>query len=258
MLSDRLFLRYQRQVCLSDVSEQGQVSLINSHVLVIGCGGLGCAATLYLAAAGVGHLVVVDDDLVEESNLQRQVAYRQTDLHHNKAEALMQQLKQLNDSINVRAVERRLADEQLGLEIMLADVVLDCSDNLLTRQQVNRICSQQKTPLISAAAIGWQGQFTVFDYLPESPCYRCLIPFDEMTQEGKCSDMGIIGPVVGVLGNYQALAAIQKLATGKFFVEPNHLHLFNGQTMQWKAIKIVRDSECKLCNVSQATTEVAS
>ncbi|KII78642.1 HesA/MoeB/ThiF family protein [Vibrio renipiscarius] len=254
MLPDSLFERYQRQIGLLEIGERGQESLIASHILVIGCGGLGSAATLYLAAAGVGRLVLVDDDVLEESNLQRQVAYRQTDLGKSKVAALTVQLQDLNSNVAVRTLNQRLSDEQLGLEIMLADLVLDCSDNLTTRQQVNRLCYQQNRPLVSAAAIGWQGQFSVFDYKDEAPCYRCLIPFDEMPQKSKCNDMGVVGPVVGTLGNYQALAAIQKLATGQFLVKPNHLHLFNGQSMEWQTIEIVHDRECHVCaNLREAT-----
>ncbi|EGU37335.1 adenylyltransferase [Vibrio ichthyoenteri ATCC 700023] len=256
MLSDQLFVRYQRQICLPELGEHGQESLLDAHVLVIGCGGLGSAATLYLAAAGIGRLVIVDDDVVEESNLQRQVAYRQSDLKLNKAQALSNQLRQLNPMIDVRALEYRLSDEQLNLEIMLADVVLDCSDNLVTRQQVNRLCYRQKTALISAAAIGWQGQFSLFDYQPGSPCYRCLIPFDEMSQSAKCSEQGIIGPVVGILGNYQALAAIQKLSSGQFMLEANTLHLFDGQTMQWQTINVVPDNHCQVCTSMTDLTKV--
>ncbi|RJX68855.1 HesA/MoeB/ThiF family protein [Vibrio sinensis] len=258
MLSESLFLRYQRQISLPEIGEQGQLSLIQSHVLIIGCGGLGTAASLYLAASGTGRLVLVDDDVVESSNLQRQVAYRQSDLKQNKARALIKQLEQLNPHIKLRSIDHRLSDEQLSLEVMLADVVLDCSDNLHTRQQINRICYFQKTPLISAAAIGWQGQFSVFDFAREAPCYRCLIPFDNTHQNTQCSDLGVVGPVVGTLGNYQALAAIQKLATGRFSVKANQLHIFNGETMQWQTVDIMRDSECKVCASVMNLTEVES
>lgn len=258
MLSDQLFLRYQRQVCLPDIGIQGQSNLMDSHVLVIGCGGLGSAATLYLAAAGVGRMVLVDDDVLEVSNLQRQIAYRESDLMQKKASALALELGNLNANVAVRILDKRLNDDQLSLEVMLADVVLDCSDNLETRQQINRICYLHKTALISAASIGWKGQFTVFDYAPNTPCYRCLIPFDEMKIETKCSEQGVVGPVVGTLGNYQALATIQKLTTGRFLVKSNQLHLFDGQTMQWQIINITRDSECKVCTSAIEVTEGAS
>ncbi len=251
MLNDKQFLRYQRQVSLPEVGENGQVQLGQSHVLVIGCGGLGSAVCLYLAAAGVGKLVIVDDDIVESSNLQRQVIYREQDLGTPKTSATAKQLLELNPMVQVRTINKRLESSQLSLEVMLADVVLDCSDNMPTRQLINQTCFEQNTPLVSAAAIGWQGQFAVFDHQESqqsAACYRCLYPFDELTQTQKCSESGVVGPVVGTMGNYQALAAIQKLATGKFHVKANELHLFDGLKMQWQKLAITKDSSCQVCS----------
>ncbi|MDV6254187.1 thiazole biosynthesis adenylyltransferase ThiF [Vibrio sp. EA2] len=251
MLSDQEFIRYQRQISLPEVGESGQAKLGKSHVLIIGCGGLGSAASLYLAAAGVGKLVVVDDDHVDSSNLQRQVIYRERDINLMKTEATAQQLNGLNSQVQVRTLAKRLDKSQLQLEVMLADVVLDCSDNMPTRQLINQVCFEQNTPLISAAAIGWQGQFAVFDYSDEkhsSGCYRCLYPFDELKQGMKCSENGVVGPVVGTLGNYQALAAIQKLATDKFHVACSQLHLFDGARMSWQTMIINKDRDCQVCS----------
>jgi sulfur carrier protein ThiS adenylyltransferase len=156
--------------------------------------------------------------------------------------------------VQIRALNKRLDKAQLQLEVMLADVVLDCTDNMPTRQLINQVCFEQNTPLISAAAIGWQGQFAVFDYQTQSEqeaqskaCYRCLYPFDELPQTQKCSESGAIGPVVGTLGNYQALAAIQRLSTGMFHVKPFQLHLFDGLRMQWQTMKIQKDKQCQVC-----------
>lgn len=250
MLTDKDFIRYQRQISIPEIGESGQVQLVQSHVLIIGCGGLGSAASLYLAAAGVGKLVAVDDDHVDSSNLQRQIVYRESDINLLKTEATAQQLNGLNSQVQVRPVSKRLDKSQLQLEVMLADVVLDCSDNMPTRQLINKVCFEQNTPLISAAAIGWQGQFAVFDYSEEkhsSGCYRCLYPFDELKQGMKCSENGVVGPVVGTMGNYQALAAIQKLATGKFHVASGQLHLFDGFRMSWQTMVINKDQECQIC-----------
>lgn len=254
MLSDQQFLRYQRQVAIPEIGENGQLRLTDSHVLIIGCGGLGSAASLYLASAGVGKLVVVDDDQVDSSNLQRQVIYRESDLEQRKAQATLKQLTQLNSMVNVRALNKRLSKSQLQLEVMLADLVLDCTDNMPTRQLINQVCFEQSTPLISAAAIGWQGQFAVFDYQTRNhqqaerkACYRCLYPFDQLQQAKTCSESGVVGPVVGTLGNYQALAAIQKLATGEFHVETAKLHLFDGLNMKWQTMGISRDKQCQVC-----------
>ncbi|MFA0123802.1 ThiF family adenylyltransferase, partial [Vibrio sp. 10N.261.48.A2] len=177
MLSDFEFIRYQRQIALPEVGEQGQRNLLNSHVLIIGCGGLGNAAALYLAASGVGKIVLVDDDCVDSSNLQRQVAFRENQLGSPKVEALKQQLSELNGRSQVRTINQRMSESQLELEVMLADLVLDCTDNFESRQQVNQACFSAKTPLISGSAIGWKGQFIVFDYQNQKGCYHCLFPF---------------------------------------------------------------------------------
>ncbi|WP_260261326.1 HesA/MoeB/ThiF family protein [Vibrio intestinalis] len=255
MLQDSQFIRYQRQIALTQIGEIGQQRLSSSHVLVIGCGGLGSAASLYLVAAGVGKLVIVDDDTVDVSNMQRQVVYRQADVGRAKVQAMAEQLSELNGEVSVRAINKRLEATQLGMEIMLADLVLDCSDNLPTRHMINQLCFEKNTALISAAAIGWQGQFAVFDFArkdeqqqPDLSCYRCLVPFDELPNTTKCSDSGVIGPVVGTLGNYQALAAIQKLAIGQFKFPTGQLHLFDGLTLKWQTMAISKDAQCSVCN----------
>jgi len=248
MLNDDTFLRYQRQISLVEFGEVGQSRLSQSHVLLIGCGGLGSAAALYLASSGVGKLVVVDDDEVDLSNLQRQVVYRETDIKKEKAVAIANQLTELNPDSKVRPIPRRMSDSQLELEVMLADIVLDCSDNFATRQQVNRACFTQKTPLISASAIGWKGQFMVFDFPNQQSCYRCLIPFENVEQETRCSDSGIVGPVVGVMGNLQALSAIQKLATGEFLSDTTQLRIFDGKTLDWVSLAMTQDSDCSVCS----------
>ena len=170
MLSDFEFIRYQRQLALPEVGEQGQRNLLDSHVLVIGCGGLGNAAALYIAASGVGKIVLVDDDCVDSSNLQRQVAFKESQLGSPKVEALKQQLSELNGRSQVRTINKRMTQSQLELEVMLADLVLDCTDNFESRQQVNQACFGSNTPLISGSAIGWKGQFIVFDYQKQKGC----------------------------------------------------------------------------------------
>ena len=249
MLNDHDFLRYQRQIALPEIGESGQVALKNSTVLIIGCGGLGSAAAMYLVAAGVGKLVISDDDQVEQSNLQRQLVYRENDIGLDKVQAMGDQLKAINPDANVRQLNIRLGPEQLNLEVMLADVVLDCSDNLPTRQLINAACYQQRTPLISASAIGWKGQFVVFDFRENTDhgCYKCLVPDEELSQPARCSDSGIIGPVVGTMGNYQALATIQLLATGHFNFQTNELNVFDGTTLQWQCFAVRQDKQCSVC-----------
>ncbi|MBU2895825.1 HesA/MoeB/ThiF family protein [Vibrio hepatarius] len=251
MIIDREFIRYQRQIALSEIGEAGQAQLANLHVLMIGCGGLGSAASLYLAAAGVGRLVIVDDDEVDMSNLHRQVVYREQNVKSNKVEAMASQLLALNSMVKVRTINTRLEKAQLELEVMLAEIVLDCSDNMPTRQLINQVCLEQKTDLVSASATGWQGQFCVFDYqsgTEEQACYHCLYPFIELQQTRNCTTSGVVGPVVGILGNYQALAVIQKFATGKFHLETSKLHLFDGLKMDWKVMGIIKDQQCSVCS----------
>ncbi|MGF1722688.1 HesA/MoeB/ThiF family protein [Vibrio kyushuensis] len=247
MLSDKQFLRYQRQVCLPDFGDEGQTNLLKSQVLIIGCGGLGSSVSLFLAAAGVGSLVIVDDDVVESSNLQRQVIYREEDIGSNKARSMRNQIGFLNSDCRVRAIDYQLKEEQLALEVSLADLVLDCTDNFESRHLINRVCSVNRKPLVSGAAIGWQGQFIVFSFDDSSACYQCLYPADEHTESKRCADMGIIGPVVGTIGNLQALASIQKLALGEFKCATEVLQIFDGSTMTWQNLSLSRDATCKIC-----------
>lgn len=258
MLDDKSFLRYQRQISVPEIGEAGQQQLINSQVLMIGCGGLGSAAALYLASAGVGKLVVVDDDQVELSNLQRQVVYRETDLQCSKVSAIAKQLTEMNSGCQVRQIQSRLSEEQLNLEVMLADVVLDCCDNFETRQLINRICFKQGKPLVSASAIGWQGQMMVLDFPSQQNCYRCVYPFDHTSTANKCSDSGVVGPVVGTMGNMQALAAIQKLSTGEFMLSTNQLKLFDGRTLNWTNLTVAKDEGCPVCGTANSDTKLST
>ncbi|MGB2078925.1 MAG: HesA/MoeB/ThiF family protein, partial [Vibrio sp.] len=211
-MNDQEFKRYQRQIMVPEVGESGQEELLKAKVLVVGCGGLGSSVALYLAGAGIGQIVLADGDTVDSSNLQRQVIYREGDLGSNKAQASAAQIKALNPMIKVRAVNRFIESEQLKLEVMMSDLVLDCTDNFPTRQAVNRACVETKTPLISGSAIGWVGQLMSFDFRQSStPCYRCAVPQEDNSAGLKCSESGVIGPVVGTLGNMQAMEAIKYL-----------------------------------------------
>ena len=248
MLSDSAFLRYQRQIALPEIGEVGQSRLNRCSVLIIGCGGLGSAAGMYLAAAGVGNLVISDDDIVETSNLQRQVIYRESDINSNKVDAMANQMQSINGQLNVRKLNRRLNEDQLNLEVMMADEVLDCSDNLPTRHLINRICHRQAKPLISGSAIGWRGQFAVFNFVQSTTgCYQCLVPEEDFDRALKCSDSGIIGPVVGTIGSYQALATLQVLALDDVGFKSNQLHLFDGKSLKWQTLTIRSDTECRVC-----------
>ncbi|MGF1680816.1 HesA/MoeB/ThiF family protein [Photobacterium minamisatsumaniensis] len=253
MLTDQEFLRYNRQIMLPEVGVQGQEQLTKAHVLLVGAGGLGSAAVLYLAGAGVGNLVIADDDEVDSSNLQRQVIYRDEHQGKSKAEMAAEQARSLNPYIRVRPVKARLADQRLAMEISLADVVLDCSDNLPTRHAVNKACFEANTPLISGAAIRWQGQLMAFDFRDgRGPCYHCLFPWQEdAPQESQnCSNSGIAGPVVGMMGTMQALEAI-KLVTGAGGVAFSALQQFDGLTMAWQKFNLATDSKCPVCGTGE-------
>ncbi|WP_299019852.1 HesA/MoeB/ThiF family protein [uncultured Photobacterium sp.] len=253
MLSDQDFLRYNRQIMLPEIGEQGQLLLGQAQVLLVGAGGLGSAAALYLAGAGVGHLIIADDDEVDSSNLQRQVIYR--DSHQSRSKALMaaEQVTALNPHIRVRSVQARLAGQRLAMEVALADVVLDCSDNLATRHAVNQACFMAQKPLISGAAIRWQGQLMSFDFRQgNGPCYHCLFPLqsDAPQEPQNCSSAGIAGPVVGVMGTMQALECI-KLITGAGAVAFGALQQFDGLTMAWHRFNLAQDKQCPVCSTGE-------
>ena len=250
-INDSDFIRYQRQICLPEFGESGQLKLEKSRVLMIGCGGLGSLVAPYLAGAGVGSIVIIDDDNIDISNLHRQFIYRESEIGQNKAARLKSNLNQLNSKVQVRAIKYRLTEQQLDLEVMMCDVVIDCTDNFTTRHQINRVCFKHKTTLISAAVIGWQGQLAVYHYQADEACYRCIYP-EDMSEPRSCSTSGVIGPVVGVMASMQALACIKNLIS-----TPNHspqsLVLFNGLNNTFQTLNIIRDPECPVCATKEVT-----
>lgn len=243
-MNDNDFMRYSRQILLEDIAIDGQQKLLASRVLIIGLGGLGSPAALYLAAAGVGTLVLADDDAVHLSNLQRQILFTMDDIARPKSQAAAQRLQQLNPDIDLIALNQRLAGDLLHQEVARADVVLDCSDNMTTRQAINAACVESNTPLISASAVGFGGQLMVLTPPWAQGCYRCLWP-DDAEPERNCRTAGVIGPVVGVMGSLQALEAI-KLLTG---MEParGELRLFDARSHHWRTIALQRSVSCPTC-----------
>ncbi|CCN50000.1 putative Dinucleotide-utilizing enzyme involved in molybdopterin and thiamine biosynthesis family 2 [Vibrio nigripulchritudo MADA3029] len=252
-ISDSEFLRYQRQIALPEIGDSGQSKLKKARLLVIGCGGLGCSAIQHLACSGVGNLVVADGDTVEISNLPRQILYTENEVGLPKVEATKKAIARLNASTKVRTINKRLEGSQLELECMMADLVLDCSDNFETRQAVNLACMKSKTPLISGAAIGWDGQLSTFLYQDSQPCYHCLYPINESQPDMRCSDAGVVGPVVGIIGTHQALTAIRIITTGK--AAESRLTLFDGLSMQFHQLKVTKDPACPVCNTNSDTQE---
>jgi adenylyltransferase/sulfurtransferase len=233
---------------LPDFDIAGQQRLIEATVLLIGLGGLGSPIALYLGAAGVGRLILVDDDEVDDSNLQRQIAHTEQDLGLNKAQSAAQAITSLNSDTTITVIEERLEDEPMRRQIQSADLVIDATDNFATRYKINALCWDAQTPLVSGAAIRWEGQIAVFDpRKPESPCYQCLYPNRESPAANlNCSENGVIAPLVGVIGSCQALEAIKFLAgVGASLV--GHCMIFDGKYMEWRKLKLPKTENCPIC-----------
>lgn len=248
-MNDRDFMRYSRQILLDDIAIDGQQKLLASRVLVVGLGGLGAPAALYLAGAGIGTLVLADDDEVHLSNLQRQIMFTTDDIAQPKAQVTQRRLQQLNPDIRLIALQTRLEGKALQEEIARADVVLDCTDNMATRQGINAACVMLNTPLITASAVGFGGQMMVLTPPWTQGCYRCLWPDDEEPQRN-CRTAGIVGPVVGVMGTLQALEAI-KLLSG-IEAPRNALRLFDARAGSWRQLALQRASNCHVCGGQHA------
>jgi molybdopterin/thiamine biosynthesis adenylyltransferase len=239
------FSRYSRQVVLREVGVNGQQLLRDSSALVIGLGGLGSVASLYLAGAGLGRLLVADRDRVEPANLQRQILYRGEDVGRPKTEAARERLVALNPEVGVEAFDGRLEPTRLKQMIEAADVVLDCTDNFPTRFAINQACVRAKKPLVSGAAIRFEGQLAVFDTRrADGACYACLFPDVGESQE-TCEEAGILGPVVGTIGSLQALAALKLLLGLEAGV--NRLQIWNALEMSWRTLSVARDPQCRVC-----------
>ena len=237
--------RYGRQVVLREVGVHGQQLLRDSSVLVIGLGGLGSAAALYLAAGGIGRLLLSDRDRVEPSNLQRQILYTTADIGRPKTEAACERLAALDPQAQLETFEGRLEPARLAQMVGAADVVLDCTDNFPTRFAINAACVRAKKPLVSGAAIRFEGQLAVFDARrPESACYACLYPQGGEGQE-TCEEAGVLGPVAGTIGSLQALAAM-KLLLGRN-EDVNRLQVWNALDMNWRSLNVTRDPACPAC-----------
>jgi molybdopterin-synthase adenylyltransferase len=239
--------RYSRQIKLSSVGEAGQKKISSARVLVIGLGGLGSPVVLYLAAAGIGQLAICDFDVVEESNLQRQIIHTDDQVGSLKTDSAAAAVIQHNPACQVFSIDHQMDSDELQREVALADVVLDCSDNFVTRFAVNRECVRQAKPLVSAAAIKLTGQ--ILAYIPglDGPCYQCL--YGEQYENGQtCESEGILGPVVGVMGTMQALQALLILL-GHTEGFKGRLLLFDGLNMQWQQVKVPRNPKCPCCGM---------
>lgn len=237
------FARYSRQVILREVGVHGQAVLRDSAVLILGVGGLGCAAAQYLVGAGLGRAVLADRDAVDLTNLQRQTLYRQSDLGRAKPDAARAQLAALNPEVKLETAD----GESWRRAVASVDIVLDCSDNFPTRFAVNEACVRARKPLVSGAAIRFEGQLAVFDARrADSPCYACLYPPQGEAQE-TCEEAGVLGPTVGVIGSLQALATL-KLLLG-LGDDVGKLQIWNALDLTWKTVRVPRDPDCVVCGV---------
>lgn len=248
-MNDEQLLRYSRQIMLPQIDIEGQERLLEARVLILGLGGLGCPAAQYLAAAGVGQMVLVDPDTVDTTNLQRQLLYSSLDQGTPKAGAAKNRLSAINGGVEFEVVEDRLEGEALFEQVSKATVVLDCTDNFSSRFAINAACVRAGVPLVSGAAIRLNGQLSVYDRRqPDAPCYRCL--YDEQSNESlSCSESGVLGPVVGTIGTMQALETI-KLITGFGKTLNGRLMIFDAMTMEWQMMGLQADPNCPVCSVS--------
>lgn len=245
-MDDEQLLRYSRQIMLPEVDIEGQQKLAAARVLVIGMGGLGSPVAMYLAAAGVGHLVIVDFDTVDLSNLQRQIVHRTADLGRPKVASARDSLLALNPLVQVTAVSHALVGAPLLDEVRQADVVVDASDNLPTRFAINAACIQARKPLVSGAAIRLEGQVLVYrPDQPDAPCYRCLYRSDEALAES-CSQTGVIAPLPGIIGSIQAMEAI-KLIVGIGETLTGRLLLLDARTLEWREVRLRKNPHCPVC-----------
>jgi molybdopterin/thiamine biosynthesis adenylyltransferase len=246
-MNDDQLLRYSRHILLDEIGVEGQQRILDGHALVIGAGGLGSPVALYLGTAGVGRLTLVDHDTVDVTNLQRQIAHNLARVGQPKAESARQTIAAINPDVQVQAVIHRADAAWLAEAVAQADVVLDCSDNFVTRQAVNAACVAARKPLVSGAAIGFDGQISVYDTRDaEAPCYACLFPPEATFEEVRCATMGVFAPLVGIIGSMQAAEAL-KLLAGVGSSLAGRLQMLDARRMEWTEIRLPRQSACPVC-----------
>ncbi len=246
-MDDQQLLRYARHLMLDEIGIEGQRRLLDAHALVIGAGGLGSPVAMYLGTAGVGRITVVDHDTVDLTNLQRQIAHDQSRIGLPKAESVCATLAAINPGLQLRALVCRADAALLDEWVPQADVVIDCSDNFGTRHKVNAACVRHGRPLVSGAAIGWDAQVSVYDSRQaDAPCYACLFPPDAAHEDVACSTMGVLAPLVGIVGSLQAAEAL-KLLTGAGHPLAGRLLMLDARSMEWQDLRIGRQAGCTVC-----------
>lgn len=246
-MNDNQLLRYSRHILLPQIGFEGQEKLTKSHALIVGAGGLGSPVALYLAASGVGKLTICDFDVVDLTNLQRQIIHTTPSVGINKAVSAQQTLYEINPEIGVFTIQKKSSEEDFNALVLNADVVIDCSDNFATRYALNRVCFALKKPLVSGAAVNFEGQITVFDFRHEnSPCYHCLFPDTGSDQEMRCAENGVFAPLVGMIGTTQAAEALKLILNIGESLQ-GRLLLLDALNMEWRTIKLSRDPACAVC-----------
>ena len=246
-MNDNQLLRYSRHILLPQIGYEGQEKLTKSHVLIVGAGGLGSPAALYCAASGVGKLTICDFDNVDLTNLQRQIIHTTQSVGINKAVSAQQTIYEINPEVIVQTIQQKSSEAEFKVLAETADVVIDCSDNFATRYALNRVCLQLKKPLVSGAAVNFEGQITVFDFRHEnSPCYYCLFPDTGSDQEMRCAENGVFAPLVGMIGTAQAAEALKLIMNIGESLQ-GRLLLLDALSMEWRTIKLARDPACAVC-----------
>ena len=248
-MNDSQLLRYSRHILLSQINYEGQEKLTESHVLIVGAGGLGSPVALYLAASGVGTLTICDFDVVDLTNLQRQIIHTTQSVGINKATSAQQAIYEINPEVTVNTIQQKSTEADFAALVAQADVVIDCSDNFATRYTLNRLCVKLKKPLVSGAALGFEGQITVYDMRSDtSPCYHCLFPDNGEDTDLRCATNGVFAPLVGMIGTTQAAEAL-KLLMGIGESLQGRLLLLDALAMEWRAIKLSKDPACIVCSI---------
>lgn len=246
-MTDDQLLRYSRHILLDEIGIEGQDKLLKTRVLIVGAGGLGSPVALYLGSAGVGHITLADHDRVDATNLQRQIAHTLGRVGEFKAESARQAIAAINPDVKVTPVTQRAEGALLDRLVSEADVVLDCTDNFATRHAINSACVKHRKPLVSGAAIRFDGQVAVFDAGDaQSPCYACVFPESELLEEALCATMGVFAPLVGIVGSTQAAEAL-KLIFGVGEALTGRLLMLDGKRMAWSEMKLVRNPACAVC-----------
>lgn len=251
-MRDDQLLRYSRHILLNEWGVDGQERVSQSHALVVGAGGLGSPAALYLASAGVGQITLIDHDVVDVTNLQRQIAHTQDRVGQLKVESLKKAIEQINPEVQVQCIAQRADSVLLHHHVALADVVLDCTDNFETRHAINLACVQHNKPLVSGSALRMDGQVAVYDIRQsQAPCYACVFPPTQQFEETRCATMGVLAPLVGIIGSLQATEAL-KILSGMGASLTGQLILFNAQFMEWQTLQTHRHVQCPVCSAHRS------